>query len=73
MFPGILLQQAAYPSHKSINQSIQSQFCSDCSIRVSRFSCTHEKIQLLNFKQSKSCTFLLGYDFQAIVSQVLLA
>ena len=46
-FPGILLQQAAYPSHKSINQSIQSQFCSDCSIRVSQFSWKHEKMQLL--------------------------
>ena len=37
------------------------------------FSCKHEKMQLLNFKQSKSCTFLHGYDFQAVVSQVLLA
>ena len=28
---------------------------------------------LFVFSKTKSCTFLLGYDFQAVVSQVLLA
>ena len=72
--PGILsatscLSQSQTQSIRAFNHS----FAVTVLLEYLDFSCKHKKMQLLNFKQSKSCTFLLGYDFQAVLSQVLLA
>ena len=44
------------------------RFCSDCSIRVSQFTC---KLQLLNFYKANPAPFMLEYNLQPVVTNFI--